>query len=246
MRGKWILRIITTLLNGISVVFTLMFIVLPQAPLELSMIYIGMPFLAFLILMLFRGKIHISSIDDEKIHLEKMIYLPGLGLAMHSMLHYDILSYDNFWLPAICVFVLFSGVFVVLSPKNQYFKKSETLFIPLLVGGISFCYGAVVIGNVIYDKSVSQYYRAAIIKKEIGTGKNAQESFTLSKWGPQKEEDEVFVDAGFYHAKNVGDSVSIRLKAGALDIPYYEIVHGAYPNPYIGLIRDVIKHYGSK
>lgn len=144
--------------------------------------------------------------------------MPGIALSLRALLDWDILSWQNFWVPfaiiSICLLFLLLWFFKELRNKYGY-------AILLLCFCAVYGYGATISLNGINDKSTTISYSAEIINKRISTGKNTSYYLKLSPWGPRTSSKDVSVSKGFYNSVQIKDSTKVHVKKGTLNIPWF-------------------------
>jgi hypothetical protein len=147
--------------------------------------------------------------------------MPGIALSLRAFLDWNILSWNNFWMP-------FAGISVTLSCLLLFSFKEVRKKYGQAIGMITFCavygYGATISLNGINDKSRPACYSAAVIDKRVSTGKTTSYYLKLSPWGPRNAEKEVDVSKDVYHSVGIIDSVSIFVKNGAMNIPWFFVM----------------------
>lgn len=134
----------------------------------------------------------------------------------------NLIGYAAFFLPFLLV-SLVTG-FVFLSVSNTGPKKQEkiTLIIALLIGGM-YGYGSVRLVNCAYDHSVEERYPATVVSHYTTRGKSTTYHLGLSAWGTLTESEEITVSRGLYERTDLGSMVTVHLKKGLLQIPWFFI-----------------------
>ena len=94
--------------------------------------------------------------------------------------------------------------------------------------GLLFCgmyaYASVITLNGILDSSQQTSYEVYVLEKRISKGsKHKSYYLRISPWGPQKESQERDVGKRVYQMHEVGGSVTVVLKSGMFNIPWYHV-----------------------
>lgn len=145
--------------------------------------------------------------------------LPCLGLSLRADLDFDILNWDNFWIP----FIIFTSLFYILTLVCSKDAR-RTIILPVLL--IIFCatygYPVVIYLNDFMDRSTPVVYQAKIIKKRLSRGsKRNYYYFKLSPWGSREKKQELKVRKAAYTRHKKGDNVDIVVRNGMFSIPFY-------------------------
>lgn len=147
--------------------------------------------------------------------------IPGALLGARALFDFEILCWQNFWLP-FTVFTLFLSLFLVFSEKE--FQKQYT---PLLI--IPFCafygFGPTICLNCIMDKSKPEKFYAEIINKKIEDIYDGPSVYylTLSPWGPRKTVHKVHVPMEIYYSSEINNKIEVCSKKGAFKIPWFYV-----------------------
>jgi len=206
-------------LNILSIVSILWVFIWPE-PYEIAIwAMVLFPLLPISSAKLFPGLIRFDESNKSAYpSVASAFLMPGLALALRALLDWNILSWQNFWVPfaiiTICLFFLLLWVFNEL--RNKYGYAILVLCFCAVYG-----YGTTVSLNGINDKSTSINYSAVIIYKHISTGKHTSYYLKLSPWGPRTTEKDVSVSKDLYNSVEIKDSIKVYEKKGALDIPWF-------------------------
>ncbi|AFM04277.1 hypothetical protein Fleli_1884 [Bernardetia litoralis DSM 6794] len=166
------------------------------------------------------GFIRYSNKDDDKPYIRRMFFLLGTMLTLRVMLDVNLLDYST-----IFVYSGIIGLFlttVVMISKEFNFKKLKTYFqgILFLFSFTVFGYGAVGLGNFLYDNSIPKTYKAKIIKREMYSGKVILFSLKVEKWHETSDMNKIQISRSKYQELEGKDSVTIYLKEGLFGIPW--------------------------
>jgi uncharacterized protein YqcC (DUF446 family) len=91
--------------------------------------------------------------------------------------------------------------------------------------------------NILLDRSEPQVFVVAVRGKDVYTDsggrygwKSTTDYLTLAAWGVRSDEQRVEVPKEFYQSKQVGDQVCVRLRDGAIGIPWFVVTDcGGHP-----------------
>jgi len=149
------------------------------------------------------------------------IFLPCVALTLRGFMDYSILCWSAFWLPfATGIVFFFCGVLVLV--KDIRCERIQ-IGMALLFCGM-YAYASVINLNGILDSSKPIRYEVHVLEKRISKGsKHTSYYLMLSPWGSRKEHQEVDVGKRVYQKHEVGDSATVVVKSGKLNIPWYYV-----------------------
>ncbi len=149
-----------------------------------------------------------------------LVVMPGLILGMRALLDWNVFDWHHFWIPfaafTVCLFMLYFAL------EGDLRKRPGLMLVCLLYCAV-YGSGAVVCLNGILDKSVPALYSAKVIGKRVSYGKHRSYYMTLSPWGEVTEQKEYSVFPNIFQSRPVGQKVTVSIKSGALNVPYYYI-----------------------
>lgn len=196
-------------------------------PYSLSLIAgVILPAIAFMSLYVYRGLIRF---DEKKNSAHpSIIYgflFPSAGLMIRAIMDYEILEYKSLWI-AISITTMMLTSLLVLWTKEFKFTKFIDYFTILSLAGMILCYsfGAYVVSNCSFDKTVPEIFNSEVIDKEVSSGKSTTYYLNLKPWGPRTEPERVSVTRDEYEATDKGDKVDIYLRQGLLGTPWFYVV----------------------
>jgi len=216
-------RNIVKVLNVIGAVIAFWLYLYPQpypVPLYIALVY---PFLALVYFV--RNQSIVTLIGEIK---KKSAY-PSLSLAficppiavlVRTLTDYDFLEFQQlFQYVGIVAGVL---IFILLLLIRQSNARGMNI-----LGAVSFAlmsgYGSVVAANCIADRSAAQIYKVQILDRRISSSKSKSYYLSLAEWGNRERGKEVSVTSSLYKDVAIGDFVSVNIKKGTLNIPWYYI-----------------------
>lgn len=149
------------------------------------------------------------------------LLLPSLILCFRALMDYSILCWAAFWLPFIAGLALLFWAINVLVKDIR--RDRMQLGMGLLFCGM-YAYASVITLNGILDSSQQTSYEVYVLEKRISKGsKHKSYYLRISPWGPQKESQEIDVGKRVYQMHEVGGSVTVVLKSGMFNIPWYHV-----------------------
>lgn len=183
------------------------------------------PLLVILGLNMYRGLIRIDEKKNSAYpSLFTALLMPSMGLLLRGLLEFDVLDYQNLWVPIAILTVVLTGT-LIMRTREFKSKKAADFFSVAAIGMFmaAFSYGACIHINCMYDPSVPELFQAEILSKHISSGKHTSYKLELTAWGPRQEIEEVSVPAYLYEQMEVGETVNIYLKAGVLEVPWFVV-----------------------
>jgi hypothetical protein len=127
----------------------------------------------------------------------------------------------NLWKPAL-IFSLILVVAFYYTGTNKSMALGWQIVVMLIVAGL-FGFGNTMHINTVFDESQPQVYQATVNYKTISSGKHTSYNLHISAWGPDAIAPTIDVGSKFYNNVNVGDTVNMYYRPGALNIPWYRI-----------------------
>ncbi len=180
-----------------------------------------MPLISLSLVYRFKGIIKLDGQRNSVYpDVSVLFILPSLALALRAANDWHILTWNNFWVPFVEVFI-FLILLVFTFAKDVLQKKATVLSISLFC--CVYAYGDVITLNGILDKSIPTVYRTQIASKRISTGKYTSYYFVLLPWGPVNNAEDFRVGRMFYNKYEVGNTVKVYLKKGRVGINWFYI-----------------------
>lgn len=146
--------------------------------------------------------------------------LPAVAVSLRAILDWNVLQWGGFWTPFA---VLGVGMMIALACAAADVRKKTTLLITGAIFCFVYSYGAVLHLNCFYDRSAAQVYRCKLREQHVSRGKTTTYHFTLAPFIDGISERKVDVPAAVYQSYQVGDTVSVEVRAGALGIPWFAV-----------------------
>lgn len=135
---------------------------------------------------------------------------------------YDILYFKSLWVYIISVIVVLGAAFYLADKDNVIVPVSGRIFATCMLS-VLYGFGGIMNINCAFDKSAEQVYRAEVLDHNISHGKSTTYYLMLGPWGPQANTDQVAVSSSRYYRTNIGSKVTVHLKKGLLNAPWFTI-----------------------
>jgi hypothetical protein len=209
------------ILNGVGIVTMFWAILKPQPYAYAIWTLIILPLIALGFVRFFGG---VVKFDGEKQSafpdISPAFLMPCLGLTLRAFLDWNILNWDNFWLPfaALSLSLYWLTRMVARGARRKVSTALALVIVCALYG-----YSSVISVNGILDRTTPSVFRAWVTGKRISRGKHTSYHLKLSPWGPRKDEKEVDVRKAVYDRNGIGDSVDVVVRHGRLKIPWFYI-----------------------
>jgi len=133
-----------------------------------------------------------------------------------------LVSDDGLLWPVIIAGTIFSVISLfVIAKWVRSELLSQLFFIVLFAFGYGL--GSVLVINYSFDTSKEQVIPAIVKNRYTTQNKSASYMLTLNEWGSYNKTEDIEVSNEFYNTINVGDSLRVHLKQGALHLPWFVI-----------------------
>ncbi|MFM2292689.1 MAG: hypothetical protein RIS29_2502 [Bacteroidota bacterium] len=188
--------------------------------------YILYPFVVFAVAYKYKGIIRIVSTEMKSPYpnVSAALLMSVLGLIISSLKNFNVYDYSNLWGPALLISSILILYYYRLTGSelyNKYQRKSiypHVLVSVVILFFVGFSYISI---NCKFDHSVSTVYRSQILDKQIYKEKYVTSYFVIvDKWGKESGFSKMPVPKSQYDTIQNGDSITIQLKKGLLDIPW--------------------------
>ncbi|WP_348264728.1 hypothetical protein P8935_09355 [Telmatobacter sp. DSM 110680] len=106
---------------------------------------------------------------------------------------------------------------------HSFFESTSPTrtFFALLLFGMLYSYGAVVVADAVGDTSTPTRYVVHVLGKHYTTGRSRSYYLTLEPWGPVEQPNSLGVSKSIYDKASPGDQVCLELSSGRLNSPWY-------------------------
>nr|WP_294894262.1 hypothetical protein [uncultured Pedobacter sp.] len=151
----------------------------------------------------------------------------GFSIACAGLLiknsGFNLLNLNKAWLPMI-VFGLVILAFLYLKGINRSSSNLVSQIFIMVVLSAIYSFGCFITVNCVLDKSEPSLFKVAVLGKHISHGKSTSYYLRLNNWGPQQKICDERVSLKMFSNKHIGDFVTVSLKQGNLQAPWYLIL----------------------
>jgi hypothetical protein len=181
----------------------------------------GLPILAILIALRSNGLYRLDQErNDAHPNLAIPFVLPGAVLGMRAILDFEIVGWHRPTIIALLIAITMTALVAVADPitRTKPWTLAALLFCTCMYG-----YGASLEANSLLDRSASQTFSPSVVSRFTTHGKRTEHYVTVEPWGPYTDREKIEVSQDVYDSAEVGHSVCIELRAGALWVPWYTV-----------------------
>ena len=151
------------------------------------------------------------------------LFWPALGLSLRALFDIEPLELGPVFALSLVVgslvaLVLGFAIWPSLQSTSSYTGEAFGIGIALAYG-----FGASSMINVAFDAAAPTPYRAVVLNKHIASGKHKALYLHLTPWGPRYWTENVRVGRTCYHSVEIGDSVTVRMHPGRLNVPWLTV-----------------------
>lgn len=154
-----------------------------------------------------------------------MLFMPVLAGWVSVLRGYDLYPVPGSAWRMIVVIAVFLAVVAALACREVLSTEKSPVvgyLLILLLAGL-YSYNLLVFSNCYYDRARPERYRVEILNKTISRGRSTSYHLSLSSWGIYGEGKKVTVSRAFYNAVHINDSLSVYVKPGKWNIPWYRV-----------------------
>ncbi|MFV1884780.1 MAG: hypothetical protein ACMZ7B_09850 [Balneola sp.] len=216
----------TNVFNTITFVLAAWLLLYPRPYILIVLLNILIPIVALFFFYSFKGLIKLDK-SKESIYpnIASPLIIPGMILALRCLFDFSILSFNNFWVPAILSSTVFFGLFFI---SSEELKKTNSISlirtISLFLFLSMYVSTSLLMLNRLFDFERPSAYQALVIKKNKPSEGNDYKLVLADGWDPRINSTESpIVSEEFFNRTNVGDSVYVNVHEGAFKIPWYYI-----------------------
>lgn len=146
-----------------------------------------------------------------------------MALFIKSIADYHILQLTHFWLPFLVVGIAFC-IALKFTDREQTATTMGMASIFLFLGaGLIYAFCSVRVVNCSFDNSAEKVFPAVVLNHNISHNKGTHYHLTIGAWGPQTKTENIDVSEREFFQDTIGSTVSVHLKKGVLNIPWYSI-----------------------
>lgn len=148
------------------------------------------------------------------------IMAPAMVLALRALEDWHILGWSGFWLPFAVLSGILIGLLLVCSAADGR-RKAATLVI-LSAVFMAESYGLVLFLNCELDRTVPVIHRAVVLGRRMSSGRRHTSYYlTVGPWIDGRYSEQVSVPSSTYGWHQVGSTVLVGVRPGALSMPWY-------------------------
>jgi hypothetical protein len=145
---------------------------------------------------------------------------PVMILCISSVSGYNILQYDNFYLPAFGLFIATAAV-LYLTGKNEDISPIAGQVVMMLIVAAGYSYGTIIKVNCLFDDTSPKQINTTVNSKFKEYSKGEHYYLRLNGLTPGGDKQQVEVGLVTYDKYAAGDNIDVDLKQGVLHIPWY-------------------------
>jgi len=185
------------------------------------------PWIAIAYMYHYKGLIAINTYKGSPLpSLFLAVCAPAFLLFITTGVNIHIQDTTHMWLPAITTGLLM-GLFLVVTarrgvPGTNIAATSAAALLYMFCIPL-YSYGTVLNLDTRLDNSRPVHFETEVLFKRLSRGKSTSYYLQLAPWGPVHSTKEVSVGRDLYYRTDINSKVTITLKKGWLDIPWYTI-----------------------
>jgi hypothetical protein len=216
------LRQLATWLRRAPYALAIGFFLLPPDPYHvLTWTAVGLPWVAIVLVARFQPFYRFGGPNKSPLpDLSLALMVPGFVLALEALTSMSPVGWPpTFELSLVFCFAL-CGAAMLADP---WLRKHRVTVLLLAVLCSGYGYGAGLEVNALLDRSTPINYRVAVLSKHVSHGKSTNYHFGLAPWGRYRTSEDVMVPGWRYRQTQVGDTVCVALRTGALGVAWYTV-----------------------
>jgi len=187
-----------------------------------NLLLLLLPLAGIVLLFLFKGLIRFYTESARSVYPAVFfgIMFSSGSLLIHSIKQYSLLWVQPIWMPATIIAAIITLVLYVKG-RNPTAGSVNGQLVLMLMAAFLLAVGITRQLNCTYDQAPAKTYRALIQDKYIYKGKNTSYHLLLGAWGPQDSGTNAVISRHLYRQLAAGDSITVQLKPGLLQVPWY-------------------------
>jgi len=154
---------------------------------------------------------------DPRAEVSFVLMAAGLGLLIRDRDVHLVSMQPLLWLVALIALAFLAGLWGSLGQGASILGKAFGL---LFFAGM-YSYGLVVLADTLPDRSPVTPYATTVVGKHVSHGRSTTYTLRLAPWGPLQEPNGISVSSRIYEKTDIGDTVCLDLRPGALHVPWY-------------------------
>lgn len=142
-------------------------------------------------------------------------------MLLDGLFNYNLLGLPHVWLPAVLTTAIIGTILYKkgIHPAGAPVKTQKLL---IAMVALAYGFGSVIQLNCAFDHSTPTAYKAIVQERFSSSGRSSGQYYlVLAPWGPAHSSTQVQVSRLLYRVSYVGDTVTVRLRHGLLQVPWY-------------------------
>lgn len=186
-----------------------------------------LPFAALAVGFLHRGLVRLwGSKESAHPHVGLAIVLPSFALGARAVMEFHLVSIAPVVAPSLLAGAVMSACILAV------FRETRSSLRPLLVAvalGLASGAALAVQANGLLDSGTPVVHEVRVLGKQVSRGKTTTWSVRLAPWGPRRHAASTTIGRDLFDRIEVGGTVSVHEKPGALGVPWFFLAEGKPP-----------------
>jgi hypothetical protein len=168
------------------------------------------------------------SVEDgtDKYDVADFIDIAAWVILFRVLIDYQFESFYSMIIPGTIAFAIILLILFLTHKRIEKSNRNKWWIYASLIFNVSlYSYAGTYAANCTYDNSKATVYKTEVLDKREHRGRKGRRSYYLevAPWGHHFDKEEIKVTLSQYNETNLGDTVSIDLKEGLFNIPWYFI-----------------------
>jgi hypothetical protein len=172
--------------------------------------------------------VEISADKDgnDKYDVADFIDVAAWVILIRVLVDYEFESFYSMIIPgSIACAIILTILFITHKLIKNSTRNKWWIYISLIFNVSLYSYAGTYAANCTYDYSAPVVYKTEVLDKRINRGSKGRRTYFIkvAPWGHHYDKEEIKVGSTQFAEINTGDTVSIDLKKGLFNIPWYFI-----------------------
>jgi hypothetical protein len=214
---------LSKLMNATGVLILLLSFI-PKIEKYIVAVAIAAPLVFIIVVRSYNGLIRIAMSKNSAYPSIPFGLFAILVCLIARCLRYKVLNYQNVWMPALLVGMIF--ITFLLVGSRDFSRFSKVRFVKILIITLcSYVYGfsTIVAVNCVYDSSNSRRYQTTVLDKWVRHGKGTRYNLKIARWHQGGNEEVIGVSRLVFESVEIEDPMNVYVYEGILKIPWYVI-----------------------
>jgi hypothetical protein len=213
-------RIVARVLNGVSIAAGAWGWLLPRPYVAAVATLAALPLVGVALLLGGRGRYSFDAgRTDPRPSIAFVVMGPGIVLGLRALLDLNVLDHAPL-LPGAAI----GGLALVAAVAVGEPKARKAWLLALLLPLLGYYpWGGLTLANALLDRGEAEVFRVVVRGKHVSSGKHTSYELRLDPWGPVAEQKGVDVGRALYRSVEVGDTVCVSLRPGALGARWFVV-----------------------